>query len=172
MLQKVLDILGNVNRLARKLVLRTNLSEIQEIFRRTNNIGYRSFELKIRCANIANSSIELSKNASQSKKWASEAKADQTRQANDLKEISDQLQNIQELNSTQIDELRQLIDESRMEFEQMRLTNVLTVLRDHRRAQEKQIISQRKELASLREEVKEMKKLYEGMKSTQGCGLD
>jgi len=89
-----------------------------------------------------------------------------------LKEISDQLQNIQELNSTQIDELRQLIDESRMEFEQMRLTNVLTVLRDHRRAQEKQIISQRKELASLREEVKEMKKLYEGMKSTQGCGLD
>lgn len=137
------------------------------MFRNINSLGYQGYELKLFC----NETQNISKQASDGLKWASEAKADQSRQASDINILMDTIQNITNLNTTQIEDLQNKIKQTRESFDRNKLTHALSTLRKARDEQKIELETQRKSVSELKDELKSLRELYDQMKTTIGCGL-
>ena len=137
------------------------------MFRTINNLGYEGYALKIRC----NGSQNISKQASDSFRWASEAKTDQSRQAADINILMDEIQNIKTLNTTQIGDLQIKVKQAQDTFDRNKLTHALSTLRNARDEQKEKLEAQRKSVSELKKELKLLRDLYDQMKRTSGCLL-
>lgn len=137
------------------------------MFRNINNLGYQGYELKLLC----NETKKISKQASDSLKWASEAKVDQSSQASDINILVNTIQNITNLNTTQIKDLLNKIKQLRESFDQNKLTHALSTLRRARDEQKIELEKQRISVSDLKDELKLLRELYKQMKITKGCGL-
>lgn len=166
-LQEVLEILSTFNDLALKPVLRLNISLLHAMFRNINSLGYQGYQLKLLC----NETQNISKQASDSLKWANEAKADQSRQESDINLLMDTIQNVTNLNTTQIEDLQIKIKETRESLDRKKLTHALSTLRKARDQQKIELDTERKSVSELKDELKSLRELYDQMKKTKGCGL-
>eukprot|EP00111_Clytia_hemisphaerica_P003965 TCONS_00011362-protein len=168
--QDALNVLTTFRDLEKKPVFKTNMTEIRAMFRKINSIGYEGYALSVRCNATSSQVLNLTKQAKDSLKWASEAKSDQLKQAGDVLRLFEEMEKIGVLNSTHFTELNNEINQSRDVFQQMSLTHALMALRKARDDQKIKIESQRQSAKEMKEEIGQLRQLYEQMKNTKGCG--
>ena len=139
--------------------MKTNLSAIDVIFRTTNELGYKGASLKIRCANLTNTTLKIQKEVTSSLKWANEAKNDQQRQRKDLQDVGNDLNDIVTPDSSRISALMVSLNQSQTKYDQMKLSLALGQLRHSRDTMANQIANKKEQVQMLKEEIEQIKEL-------------
>lgn len=148
---------------------RFNFTALKAIFQNINSIGSFETRLNEQCEKMTNTSEVLYAQSRTSLQWGNHALKEQSLQAMELQHIFSSIQNMRNLNRTEVSDLQQHMRNARVKFDQMSVAHALGLLRNSRTEQLRSITEYKKQIDDLKREISSLKTLYASMVDANGC---